>query len=91
MLPGFLARNLWRTWGSELCRGAGEAVAEGHLRVQPPRPGGFLGFWWNNEDIEGGEIYLQLEEDALVAKIWAETPDRRGELREGPCHASEAA
>ena len=77
--------------GGELGRGAGEAVAEGHLRVQPPRPGGFLGFWWNNEDIEGGEIYLQLEEDALVAKIWAETPDRRGELREGPCHASEAA
>ena len=57
-------------------------LGDGDWRYVPNPSGGFLGFWWNNEGIEGGEIYLQLEEDALVAKIWAETPERRGELRE---------
>jgi hypothetical protein len=57
-------------------------LGDGDWRYVPNPSGGFLGFWWNNEGIEGGEIYLQLEESALVAKIWAETPDRRGELRE---------
>lgn len=44
--------------------------------------GGFLGFWWNQEKIKGGKIYLQLEEAALVAKIWAKNAERRSELRE---------
>jgi hypothetical protein len=43
--------------------------------------GGFRGFWWNFETIAGGEIYLQLEESALVAKIWAKDASQRRELR----------
>ena len=69
--------------GTHTCAGQSKADFQyGDWRYVPNPSGGFLGFWWNNEGIEGGEIYLQLEEDALVAKIWAETPERRGELRE---------
>ena len=55
---------------------------DGRWGYVPNASGGFLGFWWNFEEVEGGEIYLQLEEDALMAKVWVEDADRRGELRE---------
>lgn len=48
----------------------------------PNKSGGFLGFTWNFSMIRGGEIYLQLEETSLVAKIWARNADRRVALRE---------
>ncbi|HEY0137339.1 MAG TPA: PD-(D/E)XK nuclease family protein [Nannocystis sp.] len=56
-------------------------LGDGHWRYVPNPSGGFLGFWWHNDGIEGGEIYLQLEEDKLVVKIWVEDGERRGELR----------
>ena len=56
-------------------------LGDGDWRYVANPAGGFLGFWWHNDGIEGGEIYLQLEEDALVIKIWSESAERRGELR----------
>ncbi len=43
--------------------------------------GGFRGFWWNFQTIDGGQIHLQLEEPVLVAKIWVENANKRGEMR----------
>ncbi len=57
-------------------------LADGEWRYVANPSGGFLGFWWNFEKIEGGEVYFQLEEKNLVAKIWAERAERRGDLRE---------
>ena len=56
-------------------------LGDGDWRYVANHSGGFLGFWWHNDGIEGGEIYLQLEEDELVAKIWSESAERRRELR----------
>jgi hypothetical protein len=52
-------------------------LRDGDWSYVPNPSGGFLGFWWNTLGIEGGKIYLQLEEHVLVAKICAETPERR--------------
>jgi hypothetical protein len=57
-------------------------LRDGDWSYVPNPSGGFLGFWWNTLGIEGGKIYLQLEEHVLVAKICAETPERRGDLRQ---------
>lgn len=56
-------------------------LGDGDWRYVANPSGGFLGFWWHNDGIKGGEIYLQLEEDALMVKIWSESAERRGELR----------
>ncbi len=56
-------------------------LGDGHWNYVANPSGGFRGFWWNHETIEGGEIYLQLEEAALVAKIWAEDASQRGAMR----------
>lgn len=57
-------------------------LADGKWGYVPNPRGGFLGFRWNFEAVEGGEVYLQLEEDALMAKIWVREAGRRGELRD---------
>lgn len=57
-------------------------LADGEWGYVANPAGGFLGFWWNFETIDGGEVYLQLEEASLVAKIWAKHADQRRELRE---------
>lgn len=54
---------------------------DGRWNYVPNPSGGFIGFWWNFEGIEGGEVYLQLQEDELVAKVWAEHAENRRELR----------
>ena len=56
-------------------------LGDGHWNYVANPSGGFRGFWWNHEAIEGGEIYLQLEESTLVAKIWAEDARQRREMR----------
>lgn len=56
-------------------------LKDGHWNYVANPSGGFRGFWWNHEAIEGGEIYLQLEESTLVAKIWAEDARQRREMR----------
>jgi len=50
-----------------------------------PNPtGGFMGLWWNWTTIPGGQLYLQLEENKLVAKVEAATEERddRAALRD---------
>ena len=54
---------------------------DGHWGDVPNKSGGFLGFWWNIRPFKGGKIYLQLEEEELVAKIEVEHVSRRSELR----------
>ena len=49
--------------------------------VNNPR-GGFRGFWWGWRPIDGGQIYLQLEEQRLVVKVEVEDRDRRREVRD---------
>lgn len=44
--------------------------------------GGFLGFWWHFSRIDGGEIYLQLEQDKFCFKVCVEDAERRRELRQ---------
>jgi len=37
----------------------------------PNAIGGFMGLWWNWRTVPGGQVYLRLEEDKLVAKVEA--------------------
>ena len=47
-----------------------------------------MGFWWGWRKVNGAEVYLQLEEDRLVARIWVDDEGEenprlsRRELRE---------
>jgi len=56
-------------------------LGDGHWNYVANPSGGFRGFWWNFQAVDGGELYLQLEEPALVAKIWVEDATRRSEMR----------
>lgn len=56
----------WRSW-------VGFFVAlQGHINGQwdyvPNPSGGFMGFWWGFEWVDGGEVYLQLEENRACFK-----------------------
>ena len=43
--------------------------------------GGFLGIWWHNTDIEGGSMYLQIEQGKLCFKIYYEGDKDRSNIR----------
>lgn len=74
-------RRAWtdRAW-SGFFMALQDALGEGEWANVPNPSGGFMGFWWAWTPVEGGRVYVQLEETALVAKV-ACTADR-GALRE---------
>ena len=43
--------------------------------------GGFLGIWWHNTGIEGGSMYLQIEQGKLCFKIYYEGDTDRSSIR----------
>jgi len=47
--------------------------------------GGFHAFWWGGNKVDGGELYLQLEEHDLVVKVGVPAKERRRELRDRWC------
>lgn len=47
----------------------------------PNRGGGFYGLWWCEKKIDGGKIYLQLEQDKLCYKLEKEDPKDGDELK----------
>lgn len=44
--------------------------------------GGFMGFWWGWCPVDGGDVYLQIEQLKLVVKLQVDLPARRSELRD---------
>lgn len=48
----------------------------------PNQNGGFMGFWWSFVKVAGGEVYLQLEHDRLVAKVDSGKDGDRRKLRD---------
>jgi hypothetical protein len=50
--------------------------------------GGFMGLWWSWHSVPGGQLYLQLEQDHLVAKVEPEADDsaERAVLRDRWSH-----
>lgn len=58
----------------------------GNWDYVPNASGGFLGFWWHWHHFEKNgiefEIYLQLEYDRLVFKLYCNNPDNRKNVRE---------
>jgi hypothetical protein len=55
---------------------------DGNWGCIPNASGGFMGFWWGFMKIDGGEIYLQLQNGELVVKVTVEDAARRGEVRD---------
>lgn len=47
----------------------------------PNRGGGFYGLWWCEKEIDGGKLYLQLEQDKLCYKLEKEDPKSGDELK----------
>lgn len=48
-------------------------LGEGNWDYVANAAGGFMGFWWSWTGVDGGQVYAQLEEDVLVAKVEAST------------------
>lgn len=48
--------------------------------VSNPR-GGFVGFWWKFTDVEGGEVYLQIEEERFCFKVKVYNDSNRKAMR----------
>lgn len=62
-----------------------DAIGTGEWSYVANPSGGFMGFWWGWTKIDGGSVYLQLEEDLLVAKVEV-SDERQRELRERCSH-----
>ena len=46
------------------------------------KAGGFMGFWWAFTPIDGGKLYVQLEQEKLTIKVEVKDKERRRELRD---------
>lgn len=74
------------SWSARAWRGffmaLREALGDGNWAYVPNASGGFMGFWWSATSIDGGEIYLQLQDGELVAKVSVEDAAARGAVRD---------
>ena len=59
-----------------------EQLGKGWWNYVANPSGGFMGFWWGHVAVDGGHVYLQLEEGKLVVKIDVADKARRRELRD---------
>ena len=50
---------------------------EGHWDYVANPSGGFMGFWWGWQEVEGGRLYLQLEQRSLVVRLAVEEGARQ--------------
>ena len=69
--------HAWRGFYTELQAQLGT----GHWRYVANPSGGFIAFFWHFIDIDGGKVYLQLEEHKLCFKVEVTDPARQTELR----------
>lgn len=72
------AWHAWKGFYTELQH----QLQDGNWEYVANPSGGFLGFWWYFSKIEGGEIYLQLEQEKFCFKVYVEDAERRQELRQ---------
>ena len=56
-------------------------LRQGSWDYVPNAAGGFFGLWWAFHDVEGGQVYLQLEEGVLCVKVHVPDEVRRREMR----------
>ncbi len=59
-----------------------EELGDGNWGYVPNASGGFMGFWWGSKPVDGGEIYLQLQNGELVVKVTVEESTRRAAVRD---------
>lgn len=57
-------------------------LKDGKWAYVPNEAGGFFAFWWSVETLQGGTLYLQIEEKSLVAKVAVKKDSRRREMRD---------
>ena len=58
-----------------------DELGQGEWSYVPNASGGFMGFWWGFHQVQGGEVYLQLEEQRLVAKVGVPNKVERSAVR----------
>lgn len=58
-----------------------EGLGTGEWSYVANPSGGFMGFWWAWTKVDGGSVYLQLEQDMLVAKVDVSNTAHQAELR----------
>ena len=58
-----------------------ERLGDGDLAYVPNPSGGFLGFWWHWRPIDGGSLYLQLEEGKACFKVEVDEAVDAGEKK----------
>ena len=69
--------NAWRGFYCELQ----QRLTNGHWHYVANPSGGFIGYYWHFADIDGGRVYLQLEQHKLCFKIEVNDAARQVELR----------
>ncbi len=68
----------WKGFYDALMRELGD----GRWDYVPNQRGGFIGFWWGWQAVDGGKIYLQLEEELLCVKVHVHEDERRRSVRD---------
>lgn len=81
-VPSRWSQDAWKGFFLELQ----DCLQTGGWNYVPNKAGGFMGFWWSWLKVEGGEIYLQLEQDKLTVKVRPDDQQRRRELRDRWVH-----
>lgn len=71
-------RDAWRGFFLDLQARLGD----GDWDYVPNPSGGFMGFWWGWREVQGGRVYLQLEEKQLVLKVEVGQGQSRSEVRD---------
>ena len=56
---------------------------EGNWNYVANASGGFMGFWWHWRDVDGGNVYLQLEEGKACFKVEVGEVEKAQELKYG--------
>lgn len=73
-------RNSWNSWigfYSEIQK----HLQCGHWGYVANPAGGFFGYWWHSIEVEGCEVYVQLEMEKFCFKICVDNHEQRAELR----------
>ncbi|MCB9762750.1 MAG: hypothetical protein H6739_23315 [Alphaproteobacteria bacterium] len=81
-LNGPISGRTWQGFYSALEGGASWARHVGWGYVANPA-GGFQAMWWGFYPVEGGELYLQLQQRTLAVRVVVPDKGRRRALRNG--------
>lgn len=71
--------RMWAGFFMALQESLGDDGGWGYV---PNQSGGFMGYWWAFTPVDGGEVYLQLQNAELYARVVVREKERRREIQD---------